>query len=86
MKERSKKCKYIFVCLGKDCKKAGAKELGKQIQREIRKAGLKGQLRIIKTNCTGNCKKAPICIAGENCMTEVSPNDAQVLIEENYLA
>ncbi len=51
----------VYVCLGSKCKKAGNKDLAKKLKKQIKEAGLKGQVEVIRTECTGRCKLAPVC-------------------------
>ena len=59
--------KYIFICTSKDCKKNGSKQLTKSLSEEIKKAGLKSTVVIVKTKCMNHCKKGPNVIA-DNCL------------------
>ena len=50
----------VVICNGSDCKKAGAKALRKTAKSKLRELGLNKQSIIVKTKCTGNCKRAPV--------------------------
>lgn len=50
----------FYVCTGSKCKKAGGKEIGKEIKKLIKNEGLKDKVEIIKTDCTDRCKLAPV--------------------------
>ena len=50
----------ILVCHGSDCKKAGAKKLAKAARECARTAGKRKETMVIRTRCTGQCKRAPI--------------------------
>ncbi len=64
-----KEQQFIFVCNGKDCKKNGCKDIQKAIKSELKQ---QKALKIIKTKCTGKCKKAPVLIAKEQWMTDMN--------------
>lgn len=50
----------VFCCQGSDCIKAGAKEVLKELRDEIKESGLKRHTHIVKTQCSGLCKCAPV--------------------------
>jgi (2Fe-2S) ferredoxin len=59
-----KRTHTIFCCHGSDCIKNGAKETCKELRTQIREAGLKHEVHIVKTDCTDECKQGPIVIVG----------------------
>jgi NADH:ubiquinone oxidoreductase subunit E len=69
-KERDQQ--FLFVCNGKDCKKGGCKEIEKAVKSELKQKKQQKALKIIKTKCTGKCKKAPVVIAKNQWMTEMN--------------
>lgn len=52
---------FVLVCQGSDCKKRGGKKLRKQAKQILKDQGMRRRSVVIKTKCTGNCKRAPIC-------------------------
>ena len=52
--------KVIYVCTGSKCKKKGGKDLSKLFRGMIKEMGLKGQVEVIKTDCTDRCDFAPV--------------------------
>ncbi|MHA6249354.1 (2Fe-2S) ferredoxin domain-containing protein [Pontibacter sp. CAU 1760] len=50
----------IYVCTGSKCKKKGGKDIGKIFRGMIKEMGLKGQVEIVKTECTDRCDFAPV--------------------------
>lgn len=52
---------FVVICQGSDCKKAGAKSLVRQAKRTLKEHKAMRQVTILKTKCTGNCKRAAIC-------------------------
>ncbi len=56
----------LFCCHGSSCTRAGARTVEKALRLHTREAGLKNQIRFVRTACTGLCKSAPIVIASVN--------------------
>jgi NADH:ubiquinone oxidoreductase subunit E len=75
-KQRDSIQQFIFICNGKDCKKNGCKELQKSIKQELKSRRKMKAVKVIKTKCTGKCKKAPVLIADNQWFTEVKQGDA----------
>jgi NADH:ubiquinone oxidoreductase subunit E len=50
----------VMVCHGSDCKHEGAKELAKAVKDCARELGLMRDTLVVKTKCTGACKRAPV--------------------------
>ncbi len=56
----------IFVCEGSKCKKRGGKTMAKALKDYCKMVG-KDQMEVIKTECTGRCKLAPVlCVQPAN--------------------
>jgi len=55
----------IFVCNGSDCKKSGAKSIGKELKAACKSDSLKGSCKLIKTKCMDMCKSAPVVIVND---------------------
>lgn len=51
--------KVIFVCTAKDCRQAGSKEIYKELKSTLKDAKALRTMRVIRTRCTSNCKRAP---------------------------
>ncbi|MFD2514446.1 ferredoxin [Pontibacter locisalis] len=59
--------KVIYVCTGSKCKKKGGKDNGKALRTLIKEQGLKGQVEVVKTECTDRCDFAPVmCFQPDN--------------------
>ncbi|MBA9078375.1 MULTISPECIES: (2Fe-2S) ferredoxin domain-containing protein [Rufibacter] len=57
----------IYACAGSKCQKRGGKEIRKEIRDQLKMAGLKDEVEIIKTECTDRCKHGPIfCLQPQN--------------------
>ena len=52
--------KTIYVCVGSKCGKRGGKEMCKELKHQLREAGLRDTVEIVKTECTDRCKFAPV--------------------------
>jgi NADH:ubiquinone oxidoreductase subunit E len=62
------KRELIFVCTGSDCKKAGAKNLCKELKTATNQPPFKGNCKLIKTKCMDMCKSSPLVIVkGQYC-------------------
>jgi (2Fe-2S) ferredoxin len=94
-KKDATRVKYtVFCCQGSDCVKDGAKDTLKALRSEIRARGLKGDVHVIKTQCTDKCKDAPVLIACSACghgpcgavwYRKVDEKDAVRIVEEHLL-
>lgn len=54
--------KFIFICNGSDCKKAGCKKLQSEIKDLVKSHEYQGKYKLIKTKCMDFCKSAPSVI------------------------
>ncbi|RZS96727.1 (2Fe-2S) ferredoxin domain-containing protein [Cecembia calidifontis] len=54
--------KFIFICYGSDCKKAGCKKLQSEIKHLVQSHEHKGKYKLIKTKCMDFCKSAPLVV------------------------
>lgn len=77
----------IYVCCGSKCKKRGGKEISKRYKRLIKETGLQEKVEVIKTECTDNCKLAPVISfqPRNQWYVEVKQNEIDSLFEENIL-
>lgn len=50
----------IYTCCGSKCKKKGGKLLYRSLKEQIKEAGAKGRIQVIKTGCTDRCKMGPV--------------------------
>lgn len=66
-KEFQRPEKIFYICTGSKCGKRGGKSNSKLIRGLIKDAGLKGNMEVIKTDCTDRCKFAPVmCVQPDN--------------------
>lgn len=82
----------VFCCQGSDCSRAGAKEVLKELRREVKDSGLKRHTHIVKTECCGLCKYGPVVAVFAEQPQGVQPlvwygkvklKDARRIIEEH---
>ncbi|HAS41713.1 MAG TPA: hypothetical protein DCS93_14640 [Microscillaceae bacterium] len=52
--------KTFLVCTGKKCGSKGGYSHYKNLRGMIRKEGAKDDLQVMRLQCTGNCKQAPV--------------------------
>jgi (2Fe-2S) ferredoxin len=52
--------KVVYICTGSKCKKKDSKDFYKDLKSTLKDAGLNKEIEIIKTECTGRCKFAPV--------------------------
>jgi len=79
--------KVIYVCTGSKCKKKGGKDLSKLFRGMIKEMGLKGQVEIVKTDCTDRCDYAPVvCLQPANAwMPQVNEIKAREAFQQHIL-
>ncbi|WP_051359906.1 (2Fe-2S) ferredoxin domain-containing protein [Adhaeribacter aquaticus] len=77
----------IYICTGSKCKKKGGKELSKFFRSHLKDTGLKGNIEIIKTDCTDRCKLAPnVTLQPENTwFHQVSEQMAHQILQQHIL-
>lgn len=79
--------KVIYVCTGSKCKKKGGKDLGKLFRDMIKETGLKGQVEVVKTDCTDRCDYAPVvCMQPANAwMPQMNESKATQAFQDHIL-
>jgi NADH:ubiquinone oxidoreductase subunit E len=64
-KKTNKISQVVMICNGSDCKKKGSKDLYKTCRQSLKDLGCAKQTLVVRTECTGLCKQAPlVCIGG----------------------
>ena len=80
----------VFCCHGSDCSKNGARDTCKALRAAVRDAGLKNEVHIIKSECTGPCKQGPMVLVcgaqGVVWYRKMRPKDAAHLVKEHLAA
>lgn len=84
MKKLEATGKVIFVCDGKKCGKY--KEIRKGFKHAIKEAGLKHELKVVRMDCTDNCKCAPVvCLQPQNVwMGKIEERDIPEILNSFY--
>ncbi len=86
--------RMIFVCTNAShdgerpvCSEGRSEEVLKAIKEEVKKRGLKGKVRALKSGCMDLCEKGPnVMIFPDNILhSGVTPGDVPTLIEK-YLS
>lgn len=74
----------VLVCHDSDCKKQGAKEVRVAAKNTIRDLGLRKECMLVRSRCTGHCKRAPIaCIQPANVWIDrATPKSVSKAIED----
>ena len=67
--------KFIFICNGYDCKKAGCKKLQKEMKDLITSEDHKGQYKIIQTKCMDFCKSGPVVVLNNEVLKKADAGD-----------
>lgn len=81
-KDFSQITNFVFVCNGKDCKNCGSKAIQKAINQSLKDNGLSESTKIIKVDCTGRCKEAPVVIAKDKWMAKLDEKKAREQVLE----
>ena len=78
--------KVIFICDGKKCGRY-SKEIRENFKEFIKENGLKKDIELQYTDCTGNCKCAPvISLQPRNIwIGEVEEKDVKVIFKQYFL-
>ena len=72
-KKSNKINQVVMICNGSDCKKKGSKDLYKTCRQSLKTLGCAKETLVVRSECTGLCKQAPIvCIGGSKVLTAVS--------------
>ena len=79
MKQTKKSTEFIFICQGKDCRKAGSKALAKELK-QFRKQKAHKSLQVVKCKCLDRCKFAPSIVYEQKWYGQVQSKDlAEIL-------
>lgn len=79
--------KIVLVCVGSKCREKGNKELVQDLKKTIKEQHIKNTCGVIKVNCFGKCKHAPIVsIQPDNIwLSECSQKEIKHQIENRVL-
>jgi len=81
MKQTKRITKFIFICQGKDCKKAGAKQLVKEVK-QLKKDKAFKTIQIVKCKCLDRCKFAPSVVYEHNWFGQVKSKDLPQILKK----
>lgn len=78
----------VLICNGSDCRKRGAKEIGKAMRGCAREHGCKKSTMFVRTKCTGLCNSAPVvCVQPTNkWLTKTTPEKAAMFLKAALLS
>ena len=81
--------RHLFVCMGSDCKKRGAKKVCKAFKESLNEADLKKkQVDLIEVECLGQCGHGPmvLCYPDGVWYSKVDEEDAQPIADQHLVA
>ena len=78
---------HVLVCAGTGCRASESDLIFQKLNQGIKKRGLEKEVQVVKTGCFGFCEKGPIVkfMPDNTFYVEVSPSDADTLIEEHVV-
>jgi NADH:ubiquinone oxidoreductase subunit F (NADH-binding)/(2Fe-2S) ferredoxin/NAD-dependent dihydropyrimidine dehydrogenase PreA subunit len=78
---------YIMVCTGTGCESSKAGELYKNLEAELKAAGVDAEAQLVKTGCFGFCEQGPIVkiLPDETFYVKVKPADAKEIVAEHIV-
>jgi NADP-reducing hydrogenase subunit HndC len=78
---------HLLVCGGTGCKSSDSDIIVETLKQELLKRSLDETIQVIMTGCFGFCEKGPIVkVMPDNTFyTQVTPNDAEDIIEEHIV-
>ena len=78
---------HILVCTGTECTKNNATELVAKFVKEIEKAQLKDEVKVITTDCVGLCEQGPVVVVYPEgaFYIKVSAQDVKEIISEHIV-
>ena len=77
----------VLVCSGASCLSSGSLEIKDKMVKEIKKAGLEDEIRIIETGCMGPCELGPVILVypDEILYKKVKKEDVEEIVENHFL-
>ncbi|VVS94137.1 NADH-quinone oxidoreductase subunit NuoF [Desulfoluna spongiiphila] len=78
---------HILVCAGTGCRASESDLIFQKLDQGIKNRNLQREVQVVKTGCFGFCEKGPIVkfMPDNTFYVEVSPSDADTLIEEHVV-
>lgn len=76
----------VTICEEATCLKSGSRDLRKELQSQLEKAGLSDTVKILLSGCLGMCQKAPLIIVnpGYTIYGKVTKDDLPEIIESHF--
>ncbi len=80
--------KIVLVCVGSKCEDKGNKDLVQDLKKIIKKQHLKEVCEVIKVDCFGKCKYAPIISIQPNniWLSDISQKEIKTKVENAILS
>lgn len=78
---------HVLICGGTGCLSSGSGKLADKIKEILKAKGMEEEVQVLKTGCFGFCEKGPIVkILPDNTFyVEVTPDDAELIVEEHLI-
>jgi NADH:ubiquinone oxidoreductase subunit F (NADH-binding)/(2Fe-2S) ferredoxin/Pyruvate/2-oxoacid:ferredoxin oxidoreductase delta subunit len=78
---------HLLVCAGTGCVSCGAFGIRRDLEAEIRRRGLGGEVEVVATGCNGFCERGPIVVVQPDGIfyQRLAPADIPELVEEHLI-
>ena len=78
---------HVLVCGGTGCHSSGSDKIFEHFEEEIKKSGLEGEVKVIKTGCFGLCALGPVVVVYPEgaFYSKVTPDDVKEIVSEHLL-
>ncbi len=76
---------HVLVCGGTGCSSSGSTKIMAAFDEEIKKAGLEGEVAVVKTGCFGLCALGPVVLVYPDQVfySMVTPEDVEEIVREH---
>jgi len=80
---------HVFICVGGDCKKRGARDTRNALKSGLRSEGIFGEVRIDTVDCLGLCKHGPNAVVYDGTQPRgtwylgLDENDVPAVVEQH---
>lgn len=84
-KRLSRATRVVLVCDGSDCRDNGSKKIRRALEKHLEASGTHKSVLLLKTKCTGNCKRGPICgfFPENEWLVEATPERACAMVDRD---
>ncbi len=78
---------HVMICGGTGCTASGADRVAEAFEEEIKKSGLEGEVRVVRTGCFGLCELGPIVVIYPEASfySRVSVDNVHEIVTEHLL-